>query len=138
MVYMMKEVYDSIIKHAKEHYPNECCGVLVGTIEGNKRIERAYRTENINKERTRDRYEIDPGELLRIEKEAKREGQTILGIYHSHPDHPSSPSEFDRKRGWSGYSYVIISVDSEGRTEVRSWTFDEDDEPFREERIAVV
>ncbi len=133
-----KEVYDAIIEHARESYPHECCGLLVGTGGSDKKVLKSYRTQNTNKERAADRYEIDPRDFLRIEKEAAGEGLSVIGIYHSHPDHPSRPSVFDRERGWPELSYIIVSVNGGGSTKLTSWSFANDDEPFGEEEVVVV
>jgi len=140
MLYLPEDIYNEIISHSKETYPYEACGVLVGK-QGSgttKEVLKVYRVENINKERTRDRYEIDPKDLLRIEKEVSSLGLEVLGFYHSHPDHPDRPSNFDMERAWPLYSYLIVSVFNGSDTTVRSWTFEEEGKPFREEGINTV
>ena len=138
MLIISKDTYDSIIEHAKKSYPHECCGVLLGSTADSKKVVRAKAVENINKQRAKDRYEIDPRELLAVEKEARREGLEVMGFYHSHPDHPPRPSKFDRERGWPEYSYIIVAVSGSGETELKSWTFHSEDEPFREEEVRIV
>jgi proteasome lid subunit RPN8/RPN11 len=133
MLNIPKTVFDGMLEDAKSAYPDECCGVLVGK---GKDVREARRVENINRERSRDRYEVDPAELLKAEKEARTKGFAVIGIYHSHPDHPPAPSEFDRSRAWPDYSYVIVSVKGGVDTQARSWTLD-DNGYFTEERIAV-
>jgi len=134
MLYFPKEIYNEIISHAKESYPHECCGVLLGK---DKKVATARLMENINRDRAHDRYEVNPKELLKIEKEASAGRLEIIGFYHSHPDHPDRPSAFDRERGWPFYSYVIISVHNGKDVFVRSWTFEDEKEPFREEEIKI-
>ena len=95
------------------------------------------RSTNINKDRARDRYIIDPREINLADKQARSQSLDIMGFYHSHPDHPDSPSEFDREMGQSGYSYVIVSVNGKGEVSVKSWIFKEEGEPFKEEGIKV-
>jgi proteasome lid subunit RPN8/RPN11 len=138
MIHISKDVYDEILAHAKESYPGECCGVLVGKPASDPTIVRAYRADNTNTERSRDRYEIDPEALFRIDREVRGEGHDILGFYHSHPDHPDTPSDFDRERGQAGYSYLIVAVQGGRETTVRSWAFEEEGEPFVEEEIKVI
>jgi proteasome lid subunit RPN8/RPN11 len=139
MIHITRPVYNEILSHAKETYPDECCGVLVGEYGGKYGSERtvikAYGTENINNERAQDRYEIDPSDLNRIDRSARGEGLDILGFYHSHPDHPDSPSIFDRERGQTDYSYLIIAVNGSGQISIKSWILKKEDEPFREEEI---
>lgn len=138
MIYISKAVFDEILDHAKESYPDECCGVIAGKPGPERTVEKAYRTENTNKVRSRDRYEIDPAALLKLDRKLREEGLDILGFYHSHPDHPDSPSVFDRERGQPGYSYLIVAVNGERETTVKSWSFEEDDEPFGEEEIKLI
>ena len=138
MVEIKQDILQKILDHARESYPHECCGILIGLMSEKKRIMDAVRAENTNKERASDRYEMNPDELLKIEREARGAGLEVVGVYHSHPDHPSRPSEFDRQRGWPEYSYIIVAVKGGTETEARSWTFIEEDEPFGEEELKVV
>ncbi len=130
-----KTIYDEIIGHAKSAYPHECCGALVGK---GKVVVKARLMENINKERANDRYGINPKELLKIEKEASANGLDVIGFYHSHPDHPDQPSAFDRERAWAFYSYIIISVQNGKDVSVKSWTFEDEKEPFIEEEVIIL
>jgi len=94
--------------------------------------------ENMNKDRASDRYEINPKELLQIEKEASLDRQEVLGFYHSHPDHPDQPSAFDRERAWAFYSYIIIAVQNGTEVSVKSWTFEDEKEPFGQEEVKIL
>lgn len=138
MVEIKQDILQKILDHTRASYPHECCGILLGLLTSPKSITDAVKAENTNKERAVDRYEMNPDELLRIEREARQAGLEVVGVYHSHPDHPSSPSEFDRQRGWPEYSYIIVAVKGGAETEVKSWTFIEEDEPFGEEELKVV
>ncbi|MEE9613412.1 MAG: M67 family metallopeptidase [Thermodesulfobacteriota bacterium] len=138
MLRISGDAHDKIIEDSKGAYPHECCGVLVGSSGQERTVTKAIEVENLNKERARDRYEIDPAELNRVDREARKEGLDIIGIYHSHPDHPDRPSEFDRKRGQPEYSYVIVSVMGGNETTVKSWIFHDEGEPFEEEEIEVI
>src|SRR3990167_10995535 len=120
MISMPKDIYNEIIGHAKKAYPHECCGALIGK---DKKVAAARLMENINKDRANDRYEINPKELLKIEKEASSNGLEVIGFYHSHPDHPDRPSVFDRERAWPLYSYLIFSIHKGKDISVKSWTF---------------
>ncbi len=126
-IYLSYRVYEEIKMHLMAAYPNEGCGVLVG--KANK-VLKSYRTENINLERSKDRYEIDPKELLRIEKEVALKGLDVVGFYHSHPDHPNLPSEFDRKMAWPDYAYIIVSVEGGMEISAKAWSLDAFDSPF--------
>ncbi len=135
---ILKAEYEKIIAHAKEVYPHECCGVIAGKGSGETReVIRAFRAVNFNEDRAHDRYDMDPKDQLRIEKEARGEGLDVIGIYHSHPDHPDEPSQFDRDRGWPDYSYIIVAVQGGTETTLRSWSYSEDDAPFTEETVEI-
>ena len=137
-IHVPKAVYDEIINHARDAYPDECCGFLIGKAIRDKRVWEVERGTNANTERSRDRYVIDPKEYNLVDKVARTQGLDILGFYHSHPDHPDRPSEFDRAEGHPGFSYIIVSVQGGKTVSARSWIFDKDDEPFREEKIKIV
>ncbi len=135
---VLRSVYDEIVSHAKDSYPNECCGVLIGNTLGSKKVLSSERATNINEERANDRYILDPKELNIIDKVARAASLDIIGFYHSHPDHTDRPSEFDRKEGQPGYSYMIVSVLEGTDVAVRCWRFSDEDEPFREEIISLI
>lgn len=138
-VHISRSVYEEILRHAKEAYPNECCGVLVGANYGGERkIFESHRATNVNTDRAHDRYIIDPNEFNLIDKMARSCSMDVMGFYHSHPDHPDKPSVTDREWGQTGYSYVIIAVQGGNDTSMRSWMIDEDNAPFTEEKIKVL
>ena len=103
-------------------YPEKTCGLLVGR-EHLGRIEttRATRARNLNRERARDRYDLDPSDFLAADLAARAEGLEIVGVWHSHPDHPAQPSETDRRAAWEGWSYLIVEVTARGVAGLRSW-----------------
>ncbi len=106
-------------------YPYETCGILIGEpVEGGIRVYEAIEAPNLNKERPGDRYELDPSAMLAADREARSQGLEIVGIWHSHPDHPAEPSETDRASAWEGWSYMIVSVTRDSLIEVRSWRLD--------------
>jgi proteasome lid subunit RPN8/RPN11 len=109
---MTRAVYDSIRAHGEETYPYECCGALIGksTPEG-WRVAGAIRAGNTRTDSAHNRYNIAPLELVRIEREARRQGLDVAGFYHSHPDHPAQWSHTDfAEAHWLGCSYVITEV----------------------------
>jgi len=119
---------------ARAGYPDEACGLLIGrTAGGAVRIERLTSARNLNRTRARDRYELDPRDFLAADREARSAGLEIVGIWHTHPDHPARPSETDRAAAWTGYSYVIVSVSARDVAEMRSWRLA--GEEFHEETI---
>jgi proteasome lid subunit RPN8/RPN11 len=120
---------------AHAEYPNEACGLLIGERRnGCVVITRVVQTRNLHREHSSKRYEIAPRDFLAADAEARRVGQDVLGVWHSHPDHPARPSEADRTAGWPDLSYVILSVTSSGVEEVRSWRFSTDGS-FGEEEV---
>ncbi|MCL4872825.1 M67 family metallopeptidase [bacterium] len=137
VIHISRSAYDEIINHAKESYPHECCGVLVGATYTARRIFESQRANNVNTERAHDRYIIDPKELNLIDKIARSQGMDVMGFYHSHPDHPDKPSETDREWGQPGYSYFIISVKGGKDVSVRSWMIEDEKGPFKEESIKI-
>ncbi len=105
-------VYDTLRAHGEEEYPEECCGALLGyaTAEG-WQIVAAIRARNVSANGARTRYEIAPAELIRIVREARRQGLEIAGFYHSHPDAAPQWSATDLSDAhWLGASYVITEI----------------------------
>jgi proteasome lid subunit RPN8/RPN11 len=98
------------------------CGLLVGKRAG-RRVEvvRAESAGNLDRDRPQDRYVLDPGDFVRIDTTAREEGLDVVGIWHSHPDHPARPSATDLERAWEGWAYVIVSVGRDGARDLRSW-----------------
>jgi len=114
MLRIPTDVYDALRRHGEETYPHECCGVLLGRFEddGSKTVTRAVRAGNTREDSPHNRYNIDPKELVRIQREGRERGEDIVGFYHSHPDHPAQWSQTDLAEAhWIGCSYVITSVE---------------------------
>ena len=105
----LKQIY----AHAKETYPHECCGFLLGVFDEGGLVRQVQRTVNQNKERT-DRFIIDPQEFAQTQMVADAAGLDIIGVYHSHPDWPPIPSQTDMESAWEEVYYLIVSV-HEGR-----------------------
>jgi proteasome lid subunit RPN8/RPN11 len=119
---------------ARAGYPLETCGLLLGlTRQNGSEVKRVAQARNLNQERAHDRYELDPLDFLQIDERARAEGFEIVGVWHSHPDHPAQPSETDRAGAWEGWSYVIVSVTGDGIAELRCWRLNS--EQFVEESI---
>jgi proteasome lid subunit RPN8/RPN11 len=107
---------------AREGYPEESCGLLLGRHDGELvRVERVTRARNLNTARARDRYELDPRDWLATDERARAAGLEIVGVWHTHPDHPARPSETDRAQAWEAWSYLILSVGRGGVADLRSW-----------------
>ncbi|MCC7349228.1 MAG: M67 family metallopeptidase [Phycisphaerales bacterium] len=118
-------------------YPNECCGILIGREEGERRIvERLKPAGNAFAEDEKyHRFSISPAELMEADKEAGAAGKLVLGFYHSHPDHPARPSEYDRQHAWPFYSYVIVAIAKREAKQMTSWVLNEVSEQFEEQFI---
>jgi proteasome lid subunit RPN8/RPN11 len=115
-------------------YPQETCGVLIGrSRDGVTEVVEVFPACNLNQERARDRYLLDPQDYLRADESARERGLSIVGIWHSHPDHPARPSATDRAHAWEGWSYLIASVGPDGVTDLRSWRLE--DGAFEEETV---
>lgn len=125
-----------IHEHARETYPEECSGVMVGmNAEGMKVVVDVWRAENTHEEERARRFLIDPLVYMKFEQQADERDLEILGVYHSHPDHPAEPSEYDRDHAWPGWSYVIASVSKDNVEDMRSWVLKDDRSGYEEEPI---
>jgi len=132
--------YDAIRRHGEQTYPHECCGILIGTIDGDVRaVHNTIRCNNICTDSPQTRYDIDPRELIRAQREAHERGLDIIGFYHSHPDHPAhwSPTDLEQAH-WIGCSYVITSVEKGIATETSAFALigrTEEDKGLLEEAV---
>ncbi len=81
------------------------------------------------------RFSISPQQLMKAEKDASDRAQLVLGFYHSHPDHPARPSEYDRQHAWPFYSYVIVAIANRQAVDMTCWLLDEQTETFRRQEI---
>ncbi|WP_448562975.1 Mov34/MPN/PAD-1 family protein [Trichothermofontia sp.] len=149
MLHLTLTQRQAIFHHAEKTYDEECCGLLLGKYRLEVKTNRLHQyvrqvipvanqwhadiaaelselaapsPDSLTKSR---RYWIDPQDLLIAQRRARDLGLAIIGIYHSHPDHPAIPSESDRVCAWAGYSYVIVSVVAGTAQDLRSWRLDE-------------
>jgi proteasome lid subunit RPN8/RPN11 len=146
---------EAIRQHGARDFPNECCGILLGHANGaEKRVEEAVPLKNLRhdaeraqallpldepgRESERNRFLIDPQEQLRVERDARTRGLAVLGYYHSHPDHPARPSNYDREHAWPWYSYVILSVERGEPKDLTSWILTDDRSRFDPEGLEIV
>ncbi len=113
MLIIRSVAYESLRRHGEETYPFECCGALLGRLtDARREVEAVVRCSNTRVDRPEDRYNIDPKELLSVQRQADERGLAIVGFYHSHPDHPARWSQTDLAEAhWLGCSYVITSVE---------------------------
>ena len=103
-------------------YPNECCGAMLGkdVVEGKETRRMVQRLEPLRNafadSEQFHRFSLDARDLMRLEKMAGEAGLSVLGFYHSHPDHPARPSEYDRQHAWPFYSYTIVAIEIASRS----------------------
>jgi proteasome lid subunit RPN8/RPN11 len=122
-----------IVQDAVDTFPDECCGFLYGHEDhGQRFITEARTASNVKEGDKRRRFEIAPHDYLEAEKYAEEHQLELLGVYHSHPNHPAVPSEHDRAAAQPFFSYVIISVNEKEPGPIRSWRLN-DDWQFEEE-----
>jgi proteasome lid subunit RPN8/RPN11 len=132
---------EELRRHAEETYPHESCGVLLGRLDGEERVVTAVvRCGNARDDSPRNRYQIDPRDLLHIQRQGRERGEEIVGFYHSHPDHPArwSPTDLEEAH-WTGCSYVITSVERGQADLTRSFVLrgEEAAKGFHDEEVRV-
>jgi proteasome lid subunit RPN8/RPN11 len=142
ILHLPRSIFEAFRAHGEETYPHECCGVLLGKPDaGGWRVQSVVRAGNTRTDSAHNRYHIAPAELVKIQREAMRQGLDIAGFYHSHPDHPAqwSPTDFAEAH-WIGCSYVITEV-AQGKAAVtnsfRLAGVTEEDKRFENQQIAV-
>jgi proteasome lid subunit RPN8/RPN11 len=129
---------ERIESHGVETYPHECCGALLGRDEeGSREVLDLLPLPNRRDDSPRNRFELTPEDVRRAETTAREEGMDLLGWYHSHPDAPARPSEFDREHAWPWYSYIIVSVRGGKPREITSWRLHDDRRAYDSEAIDV-
>jgi proteasome lid subunit RPN8/RPN11 len=126
-------VEDAIRAHGVETYPHECCGALIGR---DGVVEAARPLPNTTEEGPRRRFLVRPQDYRAAEQAASDMGAGLLGFYHSHPDHPARPSQYDLDHAWPFFSYVIVSVENGVPRDMTSWTLREDRSGFDPEPLA--
>lgn len=129
-----------IERHAEAEYPHECCGLLIGRIEDEGRtrvVSETYPVSNTwEAEERHHRMLIAPQDYMRAEREFSKQGLGVVGDYHSHPNHPAIPSQFDLAHAaWPTLSYIVVSVFDGRARELRSWEMTGDRSQFTEEEI---
>ena len=140
---------DKIRAHGVETYPHECCGALLGrdsemeknrpeveeNAESPRQVLRLFPLANRNGESPRNRFMVTAEDVRSAESAARKDNMEVVGWYHSHPDHPARPSEFDREHAWPWYSYIIVSIEAGGPREMFSWRLRDDRSAYDQEQI---
>lgn len=134
------KILDYIHVHGESSYPEEGAGLMLGKVNGEyKRVISIIKYSNAREDNARhNRYLLTPQDYIHGEQEASNLGLEMLGIFHSHPDHPNRPSEFDREWAMPWFSYVITSVQAGNAVDSRSWLLSDDRSHFFEEEIRVI
>ena len=138
------ELAERVRQHAAQTYPHECCGALLGH-EGNTNGSHAAAREvldflpliNRRDDSPRNRYSVAPLDVVDADEIAQARGMSLIGWYHSHPDHPARPSAYDRDHAWPWYSYIIISVYAGVPREMTSWRLNDDRTQYSQENIEI-
>jgi proteasome lid subunit RPN8/RPN11 len=138
-LHIPRDLLLQIWDHGERTYPEENAGLILGAVNGEERwASRLLPLENKSRSESRhNRYLINPEDMIAGEQEAERLALEILGVFHSHPDHPAEPSEFDRQWALPWYSYLITSVDLGQALESRSWRLKDDRTQMIEEVLKI-
>ena len=137
MITIANEQLNEIREHGVRDHPYECCGLLLGRFaaEG-KVVTETYPISNAREESAkRNRFLITPEELMRGERYAREHDLEVIGFYHSHPDCPAVPSQYDLEHAWPTYSYIIVSTTATEAKDLFSWEQEPDRSRFNQEEI---
>lgn len=137
MIQIRKQDYEKILNHAKENLPEEACGLLGGTIEGDvKTVTDVYLLENID--HTNEHFSMDPKEQLAAVKDMRSKGTVMIGNWHSHPESPSRPSEEDKRLAFDPtIRYLILSLQDADQPVLNAFIVDRDKNVSKEEIVYV-
>ncbi|HEX6719080.1 MAG TPA: M67 family metallopeptidase [Pyrinomonadaceae bacterium] len=140
MISISTDLLDQIRAHGVRDYPYECCGLLLGRYGADgKVVKETYPISNAREETAkRNRFLIQPQELMRGERYALERDLEVVGFYHSHPDSPARPSQYDLEHAWPTYSYIIVSTSAERAGDLFSWEQEPDRSKFNPEEIRVI
>jgi len=142
-LWISKHLAEKIRSHGAETYPHECCGALLGRdaeARGETQEREVLGLHALVKRRDdspRNRFSVTADDVRDAEKVARQQGLDVIGWYHSHPDHPARPSEFDREHAWPWYSYIIVSVQSGAPQDMTSWRLNDDRAEFSSEALEI-
>ena len=151
LLMLKPEIAERIRKHGAETYPHECCGALLGRDGDAAVVDSAGQGEqtpprevldlfplvNRRDDSPRNRFSVTSEDVLAAEKAARTLGIDVVGWYHSHPDHPAEPSQYDRDHAWPWYSYIIVSVANGQPQRMTSWRLNDDRAGFTSEDVEI-
>jgi proteasome lid subunit RPN8/RPN11 len=148
-LWISQELMEKIREHGVETYPYECCGALLGRDHGSLAIDPNVDVRKIPREilalfplvnrrddSPRNRFSVSADDVREAEKAATAQELEVMGWYHSHPDHPARPSDYDRDHAWPWYSYIIVSVHTGVPQDMTSWRLKDDRSGYLEEKIS--
>ena len=137
MIYLTGEHIEQIEAHGERTFPFECGGMLIGRFEdGKKSVVELLPMENaMSESEQHNRVLILPKDVLKAERYARSQKLDVVGYYHSHPDHPAVPSQFDLDHALPVWTYIIVSVEAGKAADVRAWEMENDRSKFNEEEI---
>ncbi|HKE35207.1 MAG TPA: M67 family metallopeptidase [Candidatus Acidoferrum sp.] len=137
------QLAEKIRAHSAETYPHECCGALLGRDgdvahpEAVREVLALFPLVNRRDDSPRNRFSVTAEDVLEADKTAQAQGLQVIGWYHSHPDHPARPSQYDQDHAWPWYSYIIVSVQNGAPQDMTSWRLNDDRRAFSPEDIAI-
>lgn len=139
MISISTDLLDQIRAHGVRDYPYECCGLLLGRYEADGKVVReTYPISNAREESAkRNRFLIQPEEVMRGERYAREHDLEVVGFYHSHPDSPARPSQYDLEHAWPTYSYIIVSTSANRAGDLFSWEQEPDRSQFNQEELKI-
>ncbi len=138
-IQLNSEQLAAIAAHGEDAYPYEGCGLLLGRqVNGSKIVQEILPVENAREATAQhNRYLIPPEAVMRGEQLAAEKGLDVIGFFHSHPDHPARPSQFDREHAWPWYAYLITSVLKGRAIKTAAWTLADDRTEFNSEEMEI-
>jgi proteasome lid subunit RPN8/RPN11 len=127
-----------IIAHAKQTYPEECCGFLIGTSLDRRIVRRVLAAQDAAKPSRLRRYSIAPLQLVRASEEARRTDSQLFGVYHSHPDAPVAPSRVDLEYAWPNFTYLVLSLQAGEAYDIGVWSLNRVGTQFEPDELEIV
>ena len=138
MIKISKDIVGQIEMHGEKTYPEECCGILLGRSNGGEQlIEEVIGLDNEQEENRRRRFFVTPKQYLQSERVAAERKLELLGFYHSHPDHPAVPSEFDRDHALPWFLYIVVSIARGKAKDTTAWLLSEGRDRFDKKEFVI-
>lgn len=123
------ELREQMRAMGEKAYPNEGCGIFLGTFGDPVEVLEVREGTNLREDRARDRYILDPKDILRAEKDARERGLEVVGFWHTHPDHPAHPSQYDADHAWTDYVYLIMAIHAGKQVDMNAFVLRQEQPP---------